>query len=125
MSDGSALLLAVEEWLTPAGQAIWHKGITPEIKAELPAEASPILPEDEQNMTAAQLHASKDEQLLRSLELLSPSGVRRALTGQFHERRAVRSVYNASLSRSFWAAPPGALRPLSARHRATTFLPPQ
>jgi C-terminal processing protease CtpA/Prc len=39
LSDGSTLLLAVEELLTPAGHAIWHKGITPEIKAELPAEA--------------------------------------------------------------------------------------
>jgi carboxyl-terminal processing protease len=76
LSDGSALLLAIEEWLTPAGQAIWHKGITPEIEVELPAEASPILPEEEQNMTAAQLQAGRDTQLLRALELLSPPGVR-------------------------------------------------
>lgn len=72
LSDGSALLLATEEWLTPAGQTIWHKGITPEIEVALPAEASPILPEEEQNMTAAQLQAGKDTQLLRALELFRP-----------------------------------------------------
>jgi len=81
LADGSALLLAVEEWLTPAGQVIWHKGITPEIEVELPAEALPLLPEEEQNMTVAQLKASKDEQLLRALELLNPSGVRTAVPG--------------------------------------------
>ena len=81
LADGSALLLAVEEWLTSAGQVIWHKGITPEIEVELPSEASPLLPEEEQNMTVAQLKASKDEQLLRALELLNPSGVRTAVPG--------------------------------------------
>ncbi|MDA8163602.1 MAG: S41 family peptidase, partial [Desulfobacteraceae bacterium] len=29
LADGSALLLAVEEWLTPDGHSFWHKGITP------------------------------------------------------------------------------------------------
>ncbi|MGA8178942.1 MAG: S41 family peptidase, partial [Desulfobacterales bacterium] len=28
LSDGSALLLAVREWLTPDGHTIWHKGIS-------------------------------------------------------------------------------------------------
>ncbi len=81
LSDGSAMLLAVEEWLTPAGQAIWHKGISPDIEVDLPAEAMPLLPAAEQDMTVAQLMASKDEQLLRALELLRPSSVRTALTG--------------------------------------------
>ena len=40
-------MLAVEGRLTPAGQTIWQKGIPPEIKLELPAEASPILPEED------------------------------------------------------------------------------
>ncbi len=75
MSDGSALLLAVEEWLTPAGQVIWHKGISPEIEVELPLETSQVLPEEERDMTVAQLHASKDTQLLRALELLNASSI--------------------------------------------------
>jgi carboxyl-terminal processing protease len=76
MSDGSALLLAVEEWLTPAGRVIWHQGITPEIVVELPPEASQIFPQEERGMTATQLHDSRDTQLLTALELLSPPGVR-------------------------------------------------
>ncbi len=70
MSDGSALLLAVEEWLTPAGHVIWHKGITPEIAVELPPETSQVFPQEERDMTAAQLHDSKDTQLLTALDLL-------------------------------------------------------
>jgi carboxyl-terminal processing protease len=75
LSDGSALLLAIEEWLTPAGQLIWHRGVTPEIRVDLPPGASPILPDEERDMTAAQLKASKDNQLLRALDLLSSSNV--------------------------------------------------
>jgi carboxyl-terminal processing protease len=73
LPDGSALLLAVEEWLTPSGQAIWHKGITPDLAVELPADATPLLPEEESKMTIAQLQACKDTQLIRALKLLSPS----------------------------------------------------
>src|SRR5262249_52496784 len=29
LSDGSAILLATSEWLTPDGRRIWHEGITP------------------------------------------------------------------------------------------------
>jgi carboxyl-terminal processing protease len=72
LSDGSALLLAVEEWLTPDGHVIWHKGITPEIVVALPPDAVPLLPEEERDMTAAQLRASTDVQLLRALELIEP-----------------------------------------------------
>ena len=71
LSDGSALLLAVEEWLTPAGQVIWHKGISPDISVLLPPEVRPLFPEAEKEMTAAELRESKDEQLLRALDLLN------------------------------------------------------
>ena len=70
LSDGSALLLAVEEWLTPAGQVIWHKGISPDITVLLPPEVRPLFPEAEKEMTAAELRESKDGQLLRALDLL-------------------------------------------------------
>jgi len=30
LSDGSAMMLAIEEWLTPAGHVIWHQGISPD-----------------------------------------------------------------------------------------------
>jgi carboxyl-terminal processing protease len=71
LSDGSALLIATEEWLTPSGQTIWHKGITPDIVLSLPPDVSPTFPLTERGMTSAQLHSSMDTQLLRALELLT------------------------------------------------------
>jgi carboxyl-terminal processing protease len=71
LSDGSALLLAIEEWLTPAGHLIWHKGISPDVFVPLPSEVSPLFPEAEKGMTTAELRESKDEQLLRALDLLT------------------------------------------------------
>jgi carboxyl-terminal processing protease len=70
LSDGSALLLAIEEWLTPAGHVIWHKGITPNVVVGLPAGVSPVYPEDESAMNATQLLRSGDAQLLRAVEML-------------------------------------------------------
>jgi carboxyl-terminal processing protease len=78
LSDGSALLLATEEWLTPAGHVIWHKGISPDVFVPLPPEVSPVFPEVEKGMTAAELRESKDEQLLRALKLLTQSAGKQA-----------------------------------------------
>jgi carboxyl-terminal processing protease len=73
LSDGSALLLAIEEWLTPEGHVIWHKGITPNVTAALPAGVSPLFPDAERTMNVEQLRGSGDAQLLRALELLRQS----------------------------------------------------
>lgn len=73
LSDGSVLLLATEEWLTPAGRVIWHRDISPDVTVALPSDASPLLPGAEVGMTSAQLRASGDEQLLRALDLLTES----------------------------------------------------
>jgi carboxyl-terminal processing protease len=70
LSDGSALLLATEEWLTPAGRVIWHHGISPDVTSALAKDAIPLLPEGESGMTAAQLQTSSDAQLLRAVDLL-------------------------------------------------------
>ncbi len=70
LSDGSALLLATEEWLTPAGRAIWHQGISPDVTSTLAKDVIPLLPEGESGMTAAQLQSSGDAQILRALDLL-------------------------------------------------------
>jgi carboxyl-terminal processing protease len=67
LSDGSALMLAIQEWLTPSGHSFWHKGITPELEVPLPADADPLVPAMERNLTAAQLQSSNDKQLLRAL----------------------------------------------------------
>jgi carboxyl-terminal processing protease len=71
LSDGSALLLAVEEWLTPKGHSIWHKGIKPDSDVALPEGVRPLLPGDQQNLTQEKLLSSKDTQLLAALKLLS------------------------------------------------------
>ncbi len=76
LSDGSALLLAVMEWLTPSGRTIWHKGVRPDVAVSLPADASPLVPGAEKGMTAAQLRANKDLQLVRALEILEGKGLR-------------------------------------------------
>ncbi len=75
LSDGSALLLAVMEWLTPSGRTIWHKGIRPDIAVSLPGDASPLVPGAEKSLTLAQLRADKDLQLLRALDLLRGKGL--------------------------------------------------
>jgi carboxyl-terminal processing protease len=74
LSDGSAVLLAVQEWLTPQGRDIWHRGIVPDVIVPLPAEATPLFPGAEKRLTPAELWDTKDIQLLRGLEMISPAG---------------------------------------------------
>jgi carboxyl-terminal processing protease len=70
LSDGSALLLATEEWLTPVGRVIWHQGISPDVLVSLAPEVAPLIPEKEREMAADKLLASGDRQLLKALDLL-------------------------------------------------------
>lgn len=70
LSDGSALLLATQEWLTPAGRVIWHQGIAPDVTVAFPQEGTPLLPRTEEGMTPEQVKASSDAQVLRALELV-------------------------------------------------------
>ncbi len=74
LSDGSELLLATEEWLTPNGRVIWHKGIDPDQKVTLSTNVDPVVPEAEKSMTADQLKSSQDTQLLKAIQLLSSGG---------------------------------------------------
>ncbi len=70
LSDGSEVRIGVAEWLTPDGHEIWHKGIEPNDVVALPSTASPVAPSALAGMTASQLAASGDTQLLRGLALL-------------------------------------------------------
>src|SRR5262249_30990019 len=70
LSDGSAIILAVEEWFTPNGRQIWHKGIEPDIAVPLPTDAEFLMPWMESNLDAAALEKSSDVQLLQALEVL-------------------------------------------------------
>jgi carboxyl-terminal processing protease len=71
LSDGSALLLAVKEWLTPDGKTIWHEGITPDQVVPLETGANPLTPLEERGLTAQRLRQSKDSQLLKAIALLT------------------------------------------------------
>jgi carboxyl-terminal processing protease len=72
LTDGSAVLIAVGEWLTPSGKTIWHVGLAPDIPVDLAEGVSPLFPASEQDLTSDQLQNSKDGQLLRALSMLSP-----------------------------------------------------
>ena len=71
LSDGSQVLLATEEWLTPSGRVIWHKGITPDVVVAMDNRVVPLVPKAEQKLTPAQLQASEDIQLLKAIDELS------------------------------------------------------
>jgi carboxyl-terminal processing protease len=81
LSDGSALLLAVQEWLTPNKVSFWHRGIEPDVKVSLSPEDL-LRPAAEREMTPAQLRSTRDAQLLKAIELLThppPASPTRAL----------------------------------------------
>jgi carboxyl-terminal processing protease len=73
LGDGSALMLAVQEWLTPDKRSFWHRGIEPDLKIAMPADMAPLRPLAEREMTPAQLRSSRDAQLLKAMETLSDS----------------------------------------------------
>ncbi|MGZ3585638.1 MAG: S41 family peptidase [Candidatus Limnocylindrales bacterium] len=70
LADGSALRLAVEEWLTPNGRKIFPGGITPDTKVELAAGTAALEPEDLAGKSAADVASSGDAQLLAALQEL-------------------------------------------------------
>ncbi|MGH8738558.1 MAG: S41 family peptidase [Burkholderiales bacterium] len=70
LPGGSALMLAIREWLTPDGHTIWHKGIEPDIKVALAAGVAPVFPQALAALNPARLAASRDAQLLKALALL-------------------------------------------------------
>lgn len=72
LSDGSEVLLGVEEWLTPDGQLIWHHGITPTQQVALPANVTPLYPGAEGSDTGAQILQSNDTQLIQAIKDLAP-----------------------------------------------------
>jgi carboxyl-terminal processing protease len=70
LSDGSVLLLGVEDWLTPNGQRIFNVGITPDQKVSMPTGGQPLDPVKFGSMTAASIQSSNDAQLLAALKAL-------------------------------------------------------
>ncbi len=70
LSDGSAILLGVREWLTPNGHSIRNNGITPDHVVAEPLTATPLSPLLERSMSPDQLQRSDDRQLLDAIQTL-------------------------------------------------------
>ena len=70
LSDGSALLLAVQEWLTPNKRSFWHRGLDPDIRIPIPPGGSILQPTTERELTVEELESSGDAQLLRAVKWL-------------------------------------------------------
>ncbi len=72
LSDGSAILLGTQEWLTPKGKFIRDNGIKPDITVELGKNVNALSPSDENagNLTEQQIIASGDTQLNAAIEYL-------------------------------------------------------
>ena len=71
LSDGSALRVGTVEWLTPKGNEIWHKGITPDVVVERASDIAPLDPEEVGKMTPAQISKLTDLQLAKALTVVS------------------------------------------------------
>jgi carboxyl-terminal processing protease len=71
MQDGSVLLLAVEEWLTPDGRVIWKQGLEPDIIVPLPEDVAPLMRLQLRGISPEELRNSRDVQFLRALEELN------------------------------------------------------
>lgn len=71
LSDGSAMLVATLQWLTPNGRVIWHQGIKPDDRVSLPAGVMPLTPASLKTMDAGAYKASGDVQLKHAVDLLT------------------------------------------------------
>lgn len=72
LPDGSAIFLGVLEWLTPNGNFIRDRGITPNIQVNLNSGATVLTPNvaNQRNMTLPQIQASGDNQLVAAINYL-------------------------------------------------------
>jgi carboxyl-terminal processing protease len=79
LSDGSALYLGTQEWLTPKGHFIRQDpnkpgsgGITPDIVKDMPANSTKLTPNDanQSNLTEQQILQSSDAQLIEAINYL-------------------------------------------------------
>ncbi|MDP8952729.1 MAG: S41 family peptidase, partial [Actinomycetota bacterium] len=69
LSDGSAILLGIAEWLTPNGDFIRESGIEPDVEVKLAEGQEPLIPGEEEEMTREEI-LDGDAQLSRAFEVL-------------------------------------------------------
>jgi carboxyl-terminal processing protease len=70
LDDGSLLMLGTSQWLTANGRLIRKQGIAPDVTVEVPIDTDLLTPDNVENLTAEELLASEDAQVLKALELL-------------------------------------------------------
>ena len=70
LSDGSAILLGVTNWLTPKGQLIKGQGVAPNIEIEQPVSAKRVNADLLRQLADDELGALEDTQFLKALEQL-------------------------------------------------------
>jgi carboxyl-terminal processing protease len=73
LSDGSAVRLAIYQWLTPGGRRIWRRGVAPDkgLEVALLRGDRILFPEAAGKLTPADLTRIRDRQLLKALEVLN------------------------------------------------------
>jgi carboxyl-terminal processing protease len=69
LSDGSAILLGVAEWLTPDGDSIRESGVVPEVKVPLEEGAEPLTPGGARSLSREEI-LERDAQLRRAFDML-------------------------------------------------------
>ncbi len=71
LSDGSAILLGVAEWLTPNGELIKLNGVEPTVTVTLPPEVYPVSPDQVEGLDADALQQLDDTQFIEGYKLLT------------------------------------------------------
>lgn len=71
LSDGSAIRLGVQRWLTPDGASVFETGLEPDVTVELPLDGFALEPGDLRHLTRREFTGSGDTQLRRAIRLLS------------------------------------------------------
>jgi carboxyl-terminal processing protease len=69
LRDGSSILLGIAEWLTPDGDFIRDKGITPDVRVPLAEGTEPLTPEDASDLSRQEI-LEQDAQLRTAYEKL-------------------------------------------------------
>ena len=70
LTDGSAVLVGTQEWLTPKGRQIWHHGISPDVAIALPTGSSVLTPDEIHSDGAQAVTKADDTQLAAAVTAL-------------------------------------------------------